>query len=175
MWVYLQNCHAVPLFSRLCSAHLKVSLISNEGASFRGVILSISVKRKTEFSQEICGINKVDFIASAFIKFYNLVCARPSLCLGICTVICRWPDRNVLLLLSVSCHVERSIVSKQYEAWKSNLFLDLNLIILGEKVCLTYPQIVPPNRIARFFLSVCAVFLLVKSFPSLPLLLIFSM
>ena len=173
MWVYLQNCHAVPLFSRLCSAHLKVSLISNEGASFRGVILSISVKRKTEFSQEICAINKVDFIAPVFIKFYNLVCARSSL--GICTVICRGPDRNVLLLLSVSCHVERSIVSEQYEAWKSNLFLDLNLIILRKKVCLTYPQIVSPNRIARFFLSVCAVFLLVKSFPSLPLLLIFSM
>ena len=111
MWVYLQNCHAVPLFRRLCSAHLKVSLVSNEGANFRGVILSISVKRKTEFSQEICGINKVDFSAPAFIKFYNLVCARPSL--GICTVICRGPDRNVLLLLSVSCHVERSIVSEQ--------------------------------------------------------------
>ena len=75
------------LFTRLCSAHMKVSLISNEGASLRGVILNISVKRKTEFSQEICGINKVDFSAPAFIKFYNLVCARPSL--GICTVICR--------------------------------------------------------------------------------------
>ena len=173
MWVYLQNCHAAPLFTRLCSAHLKVSLLSNERASFSGVSLSITVKRKTEFSQEICGINKVDFIAAAVMKFYNLVCACPSP--GICTVICRWPDGNVLLLLSVSCHVERNILSKRYAAWKSNLFLDLNLIILGEKVCLTYPQIVSPNRIARFFLCVCEVFLLVKSFPSLPLLLILSM
>ena len=97
-------------------------------------------------------------------------CSSPRI-----SVICRRPDRNVLLLLSVCCHVERSIFSKRYEAWKSNLFLDLNLIIFGEKVCLTYPQIVSPNRIARFFLSVCAVLLLVKSFPSLPLLLILSM
>ena len=52
-----------------CSAHLKVSLLSNERASFSGVSLSITVKRNTEFLQEICDINKVDFIAPAFIKF----------------------------------------------------------------------------------------------------------
>ena len=43
----------------------------------------------------------------------------------------------------------------------------------GKNTFATYSQIVSPNCIARFLFGVCAVFLVVKSFPSLPLLLVF--
>ena len=44
----------------------------------------------------------------------------------------------------------------------------------GKNTFATYSQIVSPNCIARFLFGVCAVFLVVKSFPSLPLLLVFT-
>jgi len=48
-------------------------------------------------------------------------------------------------------------------------------MILEEKnTFATYSQIVSPNCIARLLFSVCAVFLVVKSFPSLPLLLVLT-
>ena len=44
----------------------------------------------------------------------------------------------------------------------------------GKNTFATYSQIVSPNCIARFLFSVCAVFLVIKSFPGFPLLLVLT-
>ena len=69
---------------------------------------------------------------------------------------------------------ERENRKEKKRTWRKRLWGVDRVFVPGFK-SYNYPQIVSPNRIARFFLSVCAVFLLVKSFPSLPLLLILSM
>lgn len=56
---------------------------------------------------------------------------------------------------------------------KSKVILCMMKIYRHHFKTFTYPQVISPNRITSLLFGFCLVFLIMKSFPSLPLLLVF--